>query len=327
MTDKTKVVNRDLPIFASAATEAGMLNRSIDSKQLPALKEEEFEYVQTAGPPTATNDDPELNAYNTDRGMITGESSQPTEPDSATKMNRTGSIEVGDPDIASNHAAQLSVKHYWLKWFVILVLGITTIISSFHLAKVVLTNNATMPAAASAKISTDAIYEDDDDDTDYWDDYPELNIASVLGDEWNPEEAPFIFMSDSNVIFRWNGLPYNELDDLEDEQFSIYSIMVMTKDKNFEELECHLKGHKGMMDWSCVIEVEILMSEPFNLYYGDYVSAKFVGFKDEVEEHTSELGTSNKSIAPYITGQLEFGYSEYNEFPLDAVNGRYPKQE
>ena len=177
MTDSQKVVNRNIALFASAATDTGLMNKSIDSKQLPALKEDDFEYVQTAGPKPDTNDE-ELAQYNTDRNMITSQPDQPTEPDSATKQ---GSLEfVGGPDIAQNQAAQQSGKPNWLKWFVILILGMFMIISCFKLAEVGLTKKGTMPAEASAGIATDVIAKDtnvpSDDPNDTWiDDFDELN--------------------------------------------------------------------------------------------------------------------------------------------------------
>ena len=38
----------------------------------------------------------------------------------------------------------------------------------------------------------------------------------------------------------------------------------------------------------------------------------------------SEVGTSEGTLAPYITGQIEFGYHKYGYYPFDEVNGAYP---
>ena len=76
---------------------------------------------------------------------------------------------------------------------------------------------------------------------------------------------------------------------------------------------------------SCVVDTRTLMSDPFNLYYGDKVSAKIVSLSYELDEvYTTELGTSSVTIKPFITDQLEFGYSQYNYHPFDASHQKYP---
>lgn len=70
------------------------------------------------------------------------------------------------------------------------------------------------------------------------------------------------------------------------------------------------------------------MSYPFNLYYGDHVNVKIMGTDaEEVNTYTSELGTSEGTLIPFITDQLEFGYNEYNYFPFDQLHGKYPTKE
>lgn len=77
---------------------------------------------------------------------------------------------------------------------------------------------------------------------------------------------------------------------------------------DFEQVECHFRFNSFEM--SCVIETRALMSEPYNLYYGDSVSAKIVGLSYDLDElYTTELGTSRERIRPFITGQIEFGLS------------------
>lgn len=38
----------------------------------------------------------------------------------------------------------------------------------------------------------------------------------------------------------------------------------------------------------------------------------------------TEIGASEDVLAPYIAGQIEFGYHEYGYYPFDEVNGAYP---
>ena len=38
----------------------------------------------------------------------------------------------------------------------------------------------------------------------------------------------------------------------------------------------------------------------------------------------SEVGISESALAPYIAGQIEFGYHKYGYYPFDEVNGAYP---
>ena len=63
------------------------------------------------------------------------------------------------------------------------------------------------------------------------------------------------------------------------------------------------------------------MSEPFNLYYGDFVEVK-VTASDHLGMAESLESQSEHSLSPYIVGQLEFGNSDYYEF--DNENGVYP---
>ena len=65
------------------------------------------------------------------------------------------------------------------------------------------------------------------------------------------------------------------------------------------------------------------MTDPFNLEYGDAVTAvvKAVNYVGSVR---SDIVTSTDVIKPYISGQLEFGYNEFGYYPFDKVNGRFP---
>lgn len=65
------------------------------------------------------------------------------------------------------------------------------------------------------------------------------------------------------------------------------------------------------------------MSEPYSLYYGDSVSAQILGSSQD-GPLMSKVGTSEGVIAPYIAGQIEFGYHQFGYYPFDKVNGIYP---
>jgi hypothetical protein len=58
------------------------------------------------------------------------------------------------------------------------------------------------------------------------------------------------------------------------------------------------------------------MMEPFSLSYGDQVSVRIQG-KDEYSTMKSAVGVSENAISPYISGQIEFGYHNFNYFPFD----------
>ena len=67
------------------------------------------------------------------------------------------------------------------------------------------------------------------------------------------------------------------------------------------------------------------MSEPFDFYYGDKISAKIEGSNGDTTL-ISEIGISEDVLAPYIAGQVEFGFHEYGYYPLDEENGVSPTE-
>ena len=269
-------------------------------------------------------DDPELNNYNstgtetgrnynTGRGMITG---QATDPDSGSKLRESSIDEVGES------AAKDIVKpgkSNTFKWFVILVLGIFAIISCYKLAEVVLVKNGTMPEKPAAEIFTAKESPAEDETSSRDTSWSHMLGLSEFGEVWSETDAPYIAMTGTDVVFQWYGQPFDETSDDLPENYQVY---VKTKFGDFEQVDCHFKFNSFEM--SCVIEIRALMSEPYNLYYGDSVSAKIVGLSYELDElYTTELGTSRDTIRPFITGQIEFGTSNYH--PFDSVNGKYPK--
>ena len=77
---------------------------------------------------------------------------------------------------------------------------------------------------------------------------------------------------------------------------------------------------------TCVVDTVVLMSEPFGFYYGDKISAKIEGSNLD-GTLTSEIGTSENAITPFIAGQIEFGFHEYGYYPFDEEDGAYPTEE
>ena len=102
-----------------------------------------------------------------------------------------------------------------------------------------------------------------------------------------------------------------------------YSVSVLTANGTYEEVWCgNGSGTQGETN-TCELDTAVLMSEPFGLYYGDSVSAKVQGSGQD-GALVSEVGTSEGVLAPYIAGQIEFGYHQYGYYPFDEVNGVYP---
>ena len=76
----------------------------------------------------------------------------------------------------------------------------------------------------------------------------------------------------------------------------------------------------------CTIKVSQLVSEPFKLYYGDFVAVEIqVSSKSVVftSSKTSPIGTSREPLYPYVSAQLDFGYHQYGYYHYDVVNA-YP---
>ena len=109
----------------------------------------------------------------------------------------------------------------------------------------------------------------------------------------------------------------------------VYSALVMNANNTYEDVLCNdisaLEDAQGDI-MTCVIDTVVLMSEPFNFYYGDKVSAKIEGSNQD-GTLISEIGVSESAIAPYITGQVEFGFHSHLYYPFDEENGVYPTTE
>ena len=72
----------------------------------------------------------------------------------------------------------------------------------------------------------------------------------------------------------------------------------------------------------CVLDIGVLMSDPFLLFYGDSIEAKIIA-RNAVGESPPAEGRSTNVLTPYISGQIEFG-SNYYEF--DEEEGVYPTE-
>ena len=193
---------RDITMFASTATDKGLMNAPIAAKHLPDNKEEKQladlkeEDDDLGGLPEVMTD-PELNNYNTGRGMLT---SQPTDPDSGSKLRESSIDEVSQPVKEARNSGKSST----FKWFVILVLGIFAIISCYKLAEVVLLQNGAIPeeAASGSFTSVESPNEDETKirDTTWSEDWPVL-AENEFGEKWSETDPPYIALTGTEVIF------------------------------------------------------------------------------------------------------------------------------
>ena len=71
---------------------------------------------------------------------------------------------------------------------------------------------------------------------------------------------------------------------------------------------------------SCTIRIEVLMSVPFSLFYGDSIEVKVIA-SNILGQSPPSSAKSTSVLIPYISGQLEFG-SDYYEF--DNEHRVYP---